>query len=107
MKEIPAVNASIDGDDIVYKNDINLGMAVASDHGLIVPVIRGADDLSLKGLARTANDLADRARSKKLKPEEVATIVEEVSPGPYLELFGRRTRKNWTVWGNEIERPPK
>ena len=60
----------IDGTNIVYKKDINIGMAVALDWGLIVPVIKNADQMNLLGLAKTANDLADRARTKKLKPDE-------------------------------------
>ena len=72
LKARPLVNASIVGDDVVFHKDVNLGIAVALDWGLIVPVIRRADDLSLVGLARAANDLASRARSKKLLPDEVA-----------------------------------
>jgi pyruvate dehydrogenase E2 component (dihydrolipoamide acetyltransferase) len=72
LKARPLVNASIAGDDIVYHREVNLGIAVALDWGLIVPVIRRADDLSLVGLARAANDLAARARAKKLVPDEVA-----------------------------------
>ncbi|MFI5181844.1 MAG: dihydrolipoamide acetyltransferase family protein [Thermoanaerobaculia bacterium] len=72
LKARPLLNASIAGDEIVFHREINLGMAVALDWGLIVPVIRRADDLSLVGLARAANDLADRARTKKLLPDEVA-----------------------------------
>ncbi len=89
IRRYPQLNAAIDGDNIVYKNDVNLGMAVALDHGLIVPVIPNADDLSLKGLARTANDLADRARTKKLKPEEVTGGTFTVTnPGVFGSLFG-------------------
>ena len=72
LKARPLLNASISGDEIVYHKEVNLGMAVALDWGLIVPVIRRADDLSLVGLARAANDLAARARTKKLNPDEVA-----------------------------------
>ena len=72
LKARPLLNASISGDEIVFHKEINLGMAVALDWGLIVPVIRRADDLSLVGLARAANDLAGRARTKKLLPDEVA-----------------------------------
>lgn len=89
IRKYPQLNAAIDGTNIVYKNDVNLGMAVAFDGGLIVPVIPNADDLSLKGLARTANDLADRTRSKKLKPEEVAGGTFTVTnPGVFGSLFG-------------------
>ncbi|MBK9065136.1 MAG: 2-oxo acid dehydrogenase subunit E2 [Acidobacteria bacterium] len=72
LKARPLVNASIVGDDVVFHKEVNLGIAVALDWGLIVPVIRRADDLSLVGLARAANDLASRARAKKLLPDEVA-----------------------------------
>ncbi len=72
LKEFPLVNASIDGDNILIKHFINLGIAVAADQGLIVPVIKNADSLNLTGFARAINDLATRARSKKLKPDEVA-----------------------------------
>ncbi len=89
IRKYPQLNAAIDGNNIVYKQDVNLGMAVALDHGLIVPVIPRADDLSLKGLARAANDLADRARNKKLKPEEVTGGTFTVTnPGVFGSLFG-------------------
>ena len=71
LRQFPMVNASIDGDNIVYKKDINLGIAVALENGLIVPVIRNADEKNLLGLSRAINDLAARARSKKLNPDEV------------------------------------
>ncbi|MFN7988592.1 MAG: 2-oxoglutarate dehydrogenase, E2 component, dihydrolipoamide succinyltransferase [Thermoanaerobaculia bacterium] len=89
LKARPAVNASVSGDDIVYHRDINLGMAVALDWGLIVPVIKNADDLSLVGLARAANDLANRARTKKLLPDEVQGGTFTITnPGVYGSLFG-------------------
>lgn len=72
LKAFPVVNASVDGENIVYKQDINIGIAVALDWGLIVPVIKQADELSLIGLARASQDLASRARNKQLKPDEVA-----------------------------------
>ena len=71
LRQFPIVNASIDGNNIVYKKDINLGIAVALDNGLIVPVIRNADERNLLGLSRAIGDLAARARAKKLNPEEV------------------------------------
>jgi len=71
LRAFPMVNAQVDGDKIIYKGDVNLGMAVALDWGLIVPVIKKADTLSLSGLALKANDLADRARTKKLNLDEV------------------------------------
>jgi 2-oxoglutarate dehydrogenase E2 component (dihydrolipoamide succinyltransferase) len=71
IKKWPIINSSVWGDQIVYKQDINIGVAVALDWGLIVPVIRGADEKSLLGLARAVNDLGERARTKQLKPDEV------------------------------------
>jgi pyruvate dehydrogenase E2 component (dihydrolipoamide acetyltransferase) len=71
IKKWPIINASVWGDQLVYKKDINIGVAVALDWGLIVPVIRGADEKSLLGLARAVNDLGERARRKQLKPDEV------------------------------------
>src|SRR5690606_977877 len=71
LAEYPAVNASLDDDHIVYRGDINVGIAVALDDSLIVPVVRNVDELSLLGIARAINDLAERARTKRLKPDEV------------------------------------
>ncbi len=83
------LNSSIDGANIVYKKDVNIGMAVALDWGLIVPVIRNADQLNLVGLAKRANDLADRARAKKLNPEEVQGGTFTITnPGVFGTLFG-------------------
>lgn len=85
----PKLNAAIDGTNVVFKKDINLGMAVALDWGLIVPVIRHADQLNLVGLAKTANDLADRARNKKLSPDEVQGGTFTITnPGVFGSLFG-------------------
>jgi pyruvate dehydrogenase E2 component (dihydrolipoamide acetyltransferase) len=72
LKALPIVNSSVEGENIVYKHDYNVGIAVALDWGLIVPVIKQADALSLTGLARASQDLANRARSKQLKPDEVS-----------------------------------
>jgi pyruvate dehydrogenase E2 component (dihydrolipoamide acetyltransferase) len=89
LKARPLVNASISGDDIVHHKEVNLGMAVALDWGLIVPVIKNADDLSLVGLARAANDLAARARAKKLVPDEVGGGTFTITnPGVFGSLFG-------------------
>jgi pyruvate/2-oxoglutarate dehydrogenase complex dihydrolipoamide acyltransferase (E2) component len=71
LAEFPILNASIDGDEIVYHDDVNLGIAVALDEGLIVPVIPRAQRLSLEGLAAAIGDLAARARSKRLEPDDV------------------------------------
>lgn len=89
LTAFPNLNSSIDGTDIVHKKDINLGMAVALDWGLLVPVIRHADRLNLVGLAKAANDLADRARSKRLSPDEVQGGTFTVTnPGVFGSLFG-------------------
>jgi len=89
IREHRIVNAQVDGDQIVYKGDINLGMAVALDWGLIVPVLRNADTLSLAELAAAANDLADRARTKRLKPDEVQGGTFTITnPGVFGGLFG-------------------
>lgn len=71
IKQHPIVNVSVDGYDVLYKNDINVGCAVALENGLIVPVIKKAGELNLLGIARRLNDLVTRARSKKLLPDEV------------------------------------
>ncbi len=71
LRDFPLVNASVDGNNIVYHNDINIGIAVALENGLIVPVIRGADEKNVLGLQRSIVDLATRARARQLKPEEV------------------------------------
>jgi pyruvate dehydrogenase E2 component (dihydrolipoamide acetyltransferase) len=72
LRQFPIVNASIDGSNIIYHNEINIGIAVALENGLIVPVIRNADEKSVLGLQRSIADLANRARSRQLKPDEVA-----------------------------------
>jgi pyruvate dehydrogenase E2 component (dihydrolipoamide acetyltransferase) len=89
LKAHPKVNASIDGTNIVYKKHINVGIAVALDRGLVVPVIRDADQLSLTGIAKTGNDLADRARTKKLSPDELEGGTFTITnPGVFGSLFG-------------------
>jgi pyruvate dehydrogenase E2 component (dihydrolipoamide acetyltransferase) len=90
LKAHKTVNASIDGTNIVYKKDINIGIAVdMPGRGLIVPVIKNADTLSLVGFAKAANDLADRARGKKLKPEETQGGTFTITnPGVFGSLFG-------------------
>jgi 2-oxoglutarate dehydrogenase E2 component (dihydrolipoamide succinyltransferase) len=89
IRKFPIVNSQVSGDQIIYKGDINLGMAVALDWGLIVPVIKRADQLSIPGLALAANDLADRARAKQLKPDEVAGGTFTITnPGVFGGLFG-------------------
>jgi pyruvate dehydrogenase E2 component (dihydrolipoamide acetyltransferase) len=89
LKAFPVLNASIDGDSIVHHKDINLGLAVALDWGLIVPVIHNADEKNVLGLARAVNDLADRARAKKLRVEEVQGGTFTITnPGVFGSLFG-------------------
>jgi len=71
IKEYPIINSSVDGDTIVYKKTVNVGIAVAIENGLIVPVVKHADQMNLLGLARTAADLGERARTKRLVPDDV------------------------------------
>src|SRR6266705_2691193 len=71
LRTHPVVNAAVSGDNIIYRRDVNIGIAVALDWGLIVPVVKRADELSLSGLARAINDLGERARTKKLSPDEI------------------------------------
>jgi len=89
IRQFPFSNASIDGENIVYKKDINLGIAVALESGLIVPVIRNADERNLLGLSRAIQDLAYRARNKQLKPEEVQGGTFTITnPGIFGAVFG-------------------
>ena len=89
IREHRIVNAQVDGENIIYKGDIILGMAVALDWGLIVPVIRNAETMSLAELAVKANDLADRSRTKKLSPDEVQGGTFTITnPGVFGGLFG-------------------
>jgi 2-oxoglutarate dehydrogenase E2 component (dihydrolipoamide succinyltransferase) len=89
IREFPFSNASLDGDNIVYKREINLGIAVALDTGLIVPVIRNADERNLLGLSRAIQDLAHRARTKQLHPEEVQGGTFTITnPGIFGAVFG-------------------
>src|SRR6266540_7374129 len=71
LKQHPVVNAAVSGDNIIYRRDVNVGIAVALEWGLIVPVVKHADELSLMGMARAINDLGERARTKKLSPDEI------------------------------------
>jgi pyruvate dehydrogenase E2 component (dihydrolipoamide acetyltransferase) len=89
LRAVPVLNASIDGDKIVYKKDINIGIAVALDWGLIVPVLKHADEKNLLGLSRAIADLASRARAKGLKPEEVQGGTFTITnPGNFGAQFG-------------------
>ena len=89
LRRVPVVNASIHGDNVVYHRDFNIGIAVALDWGLIVPVIKKAGEQDLLGLTRAVADLANRARSKQLKPDEVAGGTFTITnPGIFGALFG-------------------
>jgi pyruvate dehydrogenase E2 component (dihydrolipoamide acetyltransferase) len=89
LRAFPTVNSSVDGTNIVLHKECNIGIAVALDWGLIVPVIKNAEEKNFIGLARATNDLAERARSKRLKPEEVAESTFCITnPGVYGGLFG-------------------
>ncbi|GAC1625376.1 MAG: dihydrolipoamide acetyltransferase family protein [Candidatus Acidiferrum sp.] len=89
LRAYPTLNASLDGTNVVMHKEINIGIAVALDWGLLVPVVKGADEKNLLGIQRTMNDLAERARSKKLKPEEVQESTFSITnPGVFGGLFG-------------------
>ena len=89
IKDFPMMNASVDGDNIIIRKDINLGIAVALEKGLIVPVIKNAGQKNLVGIARSLNDLATRARNKKLVPDEVTGGTFTVTnPGGFGNLYG-------------------
>jgi pyruvate dehydrogenase E2 component (dihydrolipoamide acetyltransferase) len=89
LRAVPVVNASIDGENVVYRKDINIGIAVALDWGLIVPVIKNADEKNILGLSRAVVDLSTRARAKQLKPEEVQGGTFSITnPGVFGALFG-------------------
>jgi 2-oxoglutarate dehydrogenase E2 component (dihydrolipoamide succinyltransferase) len=89
LRAVPVVNSSIDGENIVYKKDVNLGIAVALDWGLIVPVVKQAHEKNLLGLARAIADVATRARAKQLKPDEVQGGTFTITnPGVFGTLFG-------------------
>jgi pyruvate dehydrogenase E2 component (dihydrolipoamide acetyltransferase) len=89
LRAFPTLNASLDGTNVVIHKDINIGIAVALDWGLIVPVVKNADEKNLLGIQRAMNDLAERARSKKLKPEEVQEGTFSITnPGVFGGLFG-------------------
>jgi pyruvate dehydrogenase E2 component (dihydrolipoamide acetyltransferase) len=89
LRAFPTLNASLDGTNIVLHKEINIGIAVALDWGLLVPVVKNADEKNILGIQRTMNDLAERARSKKLKPEEVQEGTFSITnPGVFGGLFG-------------------
>ncbi len=89
LRKMPIVNASMEGEAIRYHKNVNIGIAVALDWGLIVPVIKNAEEMSFLGIARAIVDLAERARSKKLKPDEVGSGTFTITnPGIFGEQFG-------------------
>jgi 2-oxoglutarate dehydrogenase E2 component (dihydrolipoamide succinyltransferase) len=89
LRAFPTVNSSVDGTNVVLHREINIGMAVALDWGLIVPVIKNAEEKNFLGLARAINDLAERARTKKLKPDEVQEGTFSITnPGVFGGLMG-------------------
>jgi pyruvate dehydrogenase E2 component (dihydrolipoyllysine-residue acetyltransferase) len=89
LRRHPIVNASLDGENVVYRKNINLGVAVALDSGLIVPVVKNADEKNVLGLSRAIADVAERARSKRLNPEEVhGGTFTITNPGQFGAQFG-------------------
>ena len=89
VQQWPIVNASLEGDNIRYHRQINVGIAVALDWGLIVPVLKNAGDLNFLGLQRGITDLGERARNKKLKPEDVeGSTFTVTNPGQFGAVFG-------------------
>jgi pyruvate dehydrogenase E2 component (dihydrolipoamide acetyltransferase) len=89
LRAVPALNASVDGDAIVHHKAINIGIAVALDWGLIVPVVKQADEKSILGLSRAMQDLAGRARARQLEPDEVRGGTFTITnPGVFGALFG-------------------
>jgi pyruvate dehydrogenase E2 component (dihydrolipoamide acetyltransferase) len=89
LREFPVLNASMDETSIIYHRDLNIGIAVALEWGLIVPVLKNADEKNILGLARSINDLGERARTKKLSPDDVQGGTFTITnPGIYGGLFG-------------------
>jgi 2-oxoglutarate dehydrogenase E2 component (dihydrolipoamide succinyltransferase) len=89
LREFPIINASMDDTNVIYHGDMNIGIAVALDWGLIVPVVKNADEKNILGLARVINDLGERARTKKLSPDDVQGGTFTITnPGIYGGLFG-------------------
>src|SRR5216117_1380781 len=90
LREHPIINAAVSGDSTIYRADVNIGIAVALDWGLIVPVIKHANELALMGLARAINDLGERARTKKLSPDDIQrgtfTITNPGGFGPFAGI---------------------
>jgi len=89
IKEFPVMNSSVDGSNVVYKREVNMGIAVALEAGLIVPVIKHADEKNFLGVARAVNDLAERARTKRLSVDDVQGGTFTITnPGVFGSLFG-------------------
>ena len=89
LQQWPIINASLEGDNIRYHRQINVGIAVALDWGLIVPVLKNAGDLNFLGLQRGITDLGERARNKKLKPDDVeGSTLTVTNPGQFGAVFG-------------------
>lgn len=89
IKQYPIFNASVDGDNVIYKRDVNIGVAVALETGLIVPVVKRADEKNFLGIARAVTDLAERARTKRLNFDEVQGGTFTITnPGVFGSLFG-------------------
>lgn len=89
IRDFPIINSSVEGDSIKYHRNINIGIAVALDWGLIVPVIKNAEEKNIVGLQRAITDLGDRARTKKLKPDDVAGGTFTITnPGQFGQMFG-------------------
>src|SRR5436305_12384998 len=89
LRDFPIINASMDEASVIYHRDLNIGIAVALDWGLIVPVVKNADEKNVLGLARAINDLGERARTKKLSPDDVQGGTFTITnPGIYGGLFG-------------------
>jgi pyruvate/2-oxoglutarate dehydrogenase complex dihydrolipoamide acyltransferase (E2) component len=89
LRRHPVLNSAVSGESTLFRRDINIGIAVALDWGLIVPVIKHADELSLLGVARAINDLGERARTKKLSPDEVQKGTFTITnPGVFGSLIG-------------------
>lgn len=111
LKKFPMINAAVRGNEIVLRKHYHIGIAVALDWGLIVPVIRDADNFSLAGLTRSLNDLASRARAKKLKPEEVQDATFTITnPGVFGSIMGTPVIPQPTVailGTGTIEKRPK
>ncbi|HEV7484839.1 MAG TPA: 2-oxoglutarate dehydrogenase, E2 component, dihydrolipoamide succinyltransferase [Thermoanaerobaculia bacterium] len=89
LREFPIINASMDDASVIYHRDLNIGIAVALDWGLIVPIVKNADEKNILGLSKTINDLGERARTKKLAPDDVQGGTFTITnPGVYGGLFG-------------------